>query len=176
MKKTKKSIFKPITRFFKVIFRIIYRVLDLLIVTPLSKMVYRIGDAIASRNGSFDKFINNPTTLLYLSLVVALAAFFAVDLKVVHLSETEAIVLSNQIINADYNEEMASIEMTYIQGSDYDIDKGDIFNVKFLIVTETMIISNDIDGCIRGTLPININVPLLIIFIRSVIVSSASKV
>ena len=26
-------------------------------------------------------------------------------------------------IDADYNEEMASIEMTYIQGSDYDIDK-----------------------------------------------------
>jgi hypothetical protein len=26
-------------------------------------------------------------------------------------------------LDADYNEEMASIEMTYIQGSDYDIDK-----------------------------------------------------
>ena len=110
MKKTKKSIFKPITRFFKVIFRIIYRVLDLLIVTPLSKLVYRIGDAIASRNGSFDKFINNPTTLLYLSLVFALIAFFAVDLKVVNLTETEAIVLSNQTINVDYNEEAYVVE------------------------------------------------------------------
>ena len=110
MRKTKKSIFSPIVRFFKIIFRIIYRILDLLIVTPLSKVVYRIGDSIASRNGSFDKFINNPTTLLYLSLVFALIAFFAVDLKVVNLTETEAIVLSNQTINVDYNEEAYVVE------------------------------------------------------------------
>ena len=110
MSKKKGSFFKPIKKFFKVIFRVLYRILDLLIVTPLSKFVYRIGDAIANRNGSFDKFINNPTTLLYLSLVVALAAFFAVDLKVVNLTETEAIVLSNQTINVDYNEEAYVVE------------------------------------------------------------------
>lgn len=110
MSKKKVSFFKPIKKFFKVIFRVLYRILDLLIVTPLSKFVYRIGDAIANRNGSFDKFINNPTTLLYLSLVVALAAFFAVDLKVVNLTETEAIVLSNQTINVDYNEEAYVVE------------------------------------------------------------------
>ena len=110
MSKKKGSFFKPVKKFFKVIFRIIYRILDLLIVTPLSKIVYRIGDSIANRNGSFDKFVNNPTTLLYLSLVFALIAFFAVDLKVVNLTETEAIVLSNQTINVDYNEEAYVVE------------------------------------------------------------------
>ena len=38
-------------------------------------------------------------------ILFALAAFFAVDLKVINLTETEAIVLSNQPINVDFNEE-----------------------------------------------------------------------
>ena len=57
MKKRNNKIFKPIGRFFKVFFRVIYKILDILIVTPLSKIVYRVGDAIANRNGSFDNTI-----------------------------------------------------------------------------------------------------------------------
>ena len=40
MSKKKGSFFKPIKKFFKVIFRVFYRILDLLIVTPLSKFVF----------------------------------------------------------------------------------------------------------------------------------------
>lgn len=110
MKKTFKKIFKPIAKFFKIFFRILYRIIDLLIVTPLSKLVYKIGDMLSNRNSNFDKFLGNPTTLLYISLLCALAAFFAVDLKVINLTETEAIVLSNIPIDAEYNDAAYVVE------------------------------------------------------------------
>lgn len=110
MKKIFKKIFKPIAKFFKIFFRILYRIIDLLIVTPLSKLVYKIGDMLSNRNSTLDKFLTNPTTLLYISLLCALAAFFAVDLKVINLTETEAIVLSNIPIDAEYNDAAYVVE------------------------------------------------------------------
>lgn len=110
MKKVFKKIFKPVAKFFKIFFRILYRIIDLLIVTPLSKLVYKIGDMLSNRNSNFDKFLGNPTTLLYISLLCALAAFFAVDLKVINLTETEAIVLSNIPIDAEYNDAAYVVE------------------------------------------------------------------
>lgn len=105
----KKQINK-ILKFLGKVFRIIYRILDLLIITPISKAVYWLLDNLNNKNGVFDKFINNPNTLIYLSLFFAVAAFFAVDLKIINLSETEAIVLSNQPIKAEYNEEAFVVE------------------------------------------------------------------
>lgn len=110
MKKIFKKIFKPVAKFFKIFFRVLYRIIDLLIVTPLSKLVYKIGDMLSNRNSNFDKILSNPTTLLYISLVCALAAFFAVDLKVINLTETEAIVLSNIPIDAEYNDAAYVVE------------------------------------------------------------------
>ena len=110
MKKFLSKIFKALGKTFRVFFRVLYRIIDLLLVTPLSKIVYKIGDMLGNRNSGFDKILNNPTTLLYISLIFALAAFFAVDLKVINLTETEAIVLSNQPINVDFNEEAYVVE------------------------------------------------------------------
>ena len=110
MKKFLSKIFKALGKTFRVFFRVLYRLIDLLLVTPLSKIVYKIGDMLGNRNSGFDKILNNPTTLLYISLIFALAAFFAVDLKVINLTETEAIVLSNQPINVDFNEEAYVVE------------------------------------------------------------------
>ena len=110
MKKFLSKIFKTLGKTFKVFFRVLYRIIDLLLVTPLSKVVYKIGDMLGNRNSGFDKILNNPTTLLYISLIFALAAFFAVDLKVINLTETEAIVLSNQPIKVDFNEEAYVVE------------------------------------------------------------------
>lgn len=106
MKKTIKKIF----RFFYKLFRIIYRILDLILITPISKAVYWILDSLSNKNGRLDKFLNRPNTLIYVSLICAFAVFFAVDLEAISLSETEAIVLSNQTIKAEYNEEAYVVE------------------------------------------------------------------
>lgn len=105
-----KKVLKKIGKFFAKLFKILYKVIDTLLVTPISKSVYFIGDKLSNRNGNLDKFLNKPNTLIYVSLICAFAAFFAVDRKVINLVETEAIVLSNQPVVAEYNEEAYVVE------------------------------------------------------------------
>lgn len=105
-----KKIFKKIGKFFTRIFKVLYRIIDVLLVTPLSKAVYYISDKLSNRNGNLEKFLNKPNTLIYVSLICAFAMFFAVDRKVINLVETEAIVLSNQPVVAEYNEEAYVVE------------------------------------------------------------------
>lgn len=105
-----KKVLKKIGKFFAKLFKILYKVIDTLLVTPISKVVYFIGDKLSNRNGNLDKFLNKPNTLIYVSLICAFAAFFAVDRKVINLVETEAIVLSNQPVVAEYNEEAYVVE------------------------------------------------------------------
>lgn len=97
-------------RFLGKIFKILYKILDVLIITPLSKIIYKISEAFGGKNNSFDKILNNPNTLVFLSLICAFIAFIAVDLKVINLSETEAVVLPNQSVVAEYNEEAYVVE------------------------------------------------------------------
>lgn len=105
-----KKILNKILKFFIKFFKILYRILDVILITPISKCIYWLSDSLNGRNSKLDKFLNNPNTLIYVSLIFAFAAFIAVDLKVVNLSETEAIVLSNQPIKAEYNEEKYVVE------------------------------------------------------------------
>ena len=105
-----KKLCKKIGKFFARIFKGLYKIIDILLVTPISKAVYFVGDKLSNRNGNLDKFLNKPNTLIYVSLICAFAAFFAVDRKVINLVETEAIVLSNQPVEAEYNEEAYVVE------------------------------------------------------------------
>lgn len=105
-----KKVFRNIFRFFAKIFGWIYKLIDKILITPISKFVYFITDKISNRNGSLDKFFNKTNTLVYVSLVCAFAMFIAVDKKIINLVETEAIVLSNQAVVAEYNEEAYVVE------------------------------------------------------------------
>ena len=105
-----KKLLTSIGKIFKGIFRVLYKILDVIIITPLSKVDYFISDKLGNKNGKLDKFFNSPNTLIYISLVCAFAMFLAIDRKVINLTETEAIVLSNQTIKAEYNEEAFVVE------------------------------------------------------------------
>lgn len=105
MKKIINSIFK----LFKSIFRFLYKIVDVIIITPISKVLYFITDKIGG-NGGLEKILNNTNSLIYLSLIFAFITFVAVDRKVINLVETESIVLTNQPIVAEYNEEAYVIE------------------------------------------------------------------
>ena len=89
----------------KSILNFLYKIIDIIIITPLSKIIYFISDKLGGKNGAFDKIINNPNSLIYISLIFAFACFIAVDLKAINFTETESIVLTNQPIIAEYNEE-----------------------------------------------------------------------
>ena len=105
-----KKVLSSILKFFGKIFKILYKIIDLILITPISKLVVTIGNALSNKGGFLDKFLNNPNTLVYVSLICAFAAFFAVDRKIINLRETESVVLSNVPIIADYNEENFVVE------------------------------------------------------------------
>lgn len=91
-------------RFFAGIFKFLYKILDTILITPISKLLYFITDK-ASGKGRLDKFLSNSNTLIYLSLLLAFVLFYTIDRKVIDLSDQGALVLTNQTIKAEYNEE-----------------------------------------------------------------------
>ncbi len=105
-----KKFLSKILKFFGKIFKLLYKIIDFILITPISKLVVLIGNALSNRGGGLDKFLNNPNTLIYVSLICAFATFFAVDRKIINLRETESVVLSNVPIIADYNEENFVVE------------------------------------------------------------------
>ena len=95
------KILKPIISLLK----IIYNILDKLIVTPISKLIYRLSKLGKSNNGKLERILNRPIVLLYVSLLCAIAVFYLVDSKVISLVDNEAEVITGQPVNIIYNEE-----------------------------------------------------------------------
>ena len=100
------KIFKPILLFFK----FLYNLIDKLIVTPISKLIYKIGRLGKSNNGRFDRILNRPIILLYISLICAISLFYLVDAKVINLLDNEAEIITDQKVNVIYNEENYVVE------------------------------------------------------------------
>ena len=98
------------SKFFIKLFKAIYKVIDRLIVTPISKFVFQIGKRFNKKTGGLDKLLNRPNFLLYLSLIIAVVVFLLVDNKVVTLVEEKAEVITNVPLIVKYNEEKYSLE------------------------------------------------------------------
>ena len=88
----------------------IYKVFDRLIIVPISRIVYEVSKKIKANTNRFEKILNKPITLLYLSLGLAILFFYLVDNKVISLVETEAEILVNVPVNVEYNKEAYVIE------------------------------------------------------------------
>lgn len=100
------KIFKP----FIALFRFIYRIIDKFIVTPISRLVYKINEFSKDNSGRFEKLLNRPNVLIYLSLICAIAVFLLIDSKVIDLTEREAQIISGQNVTAIYNREAYVVE------------------------------------------------------------------
>ena len=88
----------------------IYKVFDRLVIVPISRIVYEVSKKIKSNTNRFEKILNKPITLLYLSLGLAIMFFYLVDNKVISLVETEAEILVNVPVSVEYNKEAYVIE------------------------------------------------------------------
>lgn len=100
------KILKPIIALLK----IIYNILDRLIVIPISKLIYRISKLGKNNNGKLERILNRPIVLLYVSLLCAIAVFYLTDSKVISLVDNEAEVITGQPVNIIYNEENYVVE------------------------------------------------------------------
>lgn len=101
---------KQKTNFIVKIFKALYSVLDKLIVTPISRIVYRIDKLVKRHTGFLDGVLNKPKTLITFSLAVAVIAFIFVNTKSINLIETESEILSSQPVSTTYNQEKYVID------------------------------------------------------------------
>ena len=105
MKKLKKVI-KVIKKFFRGIGNFI----DKVFVTPITKLVLRIGEKTDKNTGKFEKWLNKKNTLVFISLFVALFFYGYVNNQASTVIDSAAEVLSNQPVEATYNKEAYVIE------------------------------------------------------------------
>jgi len=92
------------------IFKLLYKILDVLIVTPISKIIYRVRGFLKDNNTRLEKILNRPNVLVYLSLICAIVVFLLVDHNVINLTEKEAEVIEGQRVNVIYNDEAYVVE------------------------------------------------------------------
>ncbi len=91
-------------------FQTLYRILDRIFITPISRLIFQIGENLKGNSSKVEKFLNRPNILLYLSLIFAVVFFFLVDSQVVTLVEKEAEILANQPVKVLYNKEAYVVE------------------------------------------------------------------
>lgn len=99
-----------ILKVIKKIFIGVFNIIDKLIVTPISKLIYKLMSLGKDRNGNLEKILNRPVILLYLSLLCAILIFCLIDRKIITLVDNEAEIITGQTINMVYNEENYVVE------------------------------------------------------------------
>lgn len=94
----------------KKIFNGIFSFFDKILVVPMTKLIYKIRSSLNGSNWRFEAWLSKSNTLLYISLIIAVIIFVAVDQKILVYSENSAIVLKNQAVEVKYNEEAYVVE------------------------------------------------------------------
>jgi YbbR domain-containing protein len=97
--KNKNSAFKKIWNFF-----------DRHLIIPITKIILFINEQFDVSGKRFEKWLSNSTTILFVSLFIAVYMFIAVDQNIISYSENSATVLKNQPVIVQYNEEAYVIE------------------------------------------------------------------
>lgn len=96
----------PISRFFSSIGRFI----DHKMIIPTTKLVLKIRDLFDNSSKKLENWLSNQNTLLFISLIFAVAIFIVIDQKIVVFSQNSAEVLKSRAVTAVYNEEAYVIE------------------------------------------------------------------
>lgn len=97
---------KKLTNFFKSIFNFF----DRHVLMPITRLVFKIMKKLRVPNKKFETWLSRPTTLLFLSLFIAISIFIVVDQKIITFSSQTAEVLKDQKVNVIYNEEQYVVE------------------------------------------------------------------
>lgn len=90
-------------------FKGIYNILDRVIITPISRIIYNINEKLKGKS-YINRLINRPKFLVYASLVLAVIMFVLIDRKVINLVENDAEVITNIPVTIKYNEEAYVVE------------------------------------------------------------------
>lgn len=105
MKKNKKR-----TRKAFLFIKAFIRLIDKKIITPITKFILLISEKLGKRTDRFERWLVKKNTLLFISLVLAIALFIMIDNKSITLVDSCAEVLHNQKVEAIYNTETYVVE------------------------------------------------------------------
>ncbi len=105
MSKLLKKIGRVIFRFFEAIFKVI----DKIIIMPISRLVYNISKSI-NGTSALNTLLGKPHFLIVISLVFAIICFVFIDNKVINLVENEAEIIKDVPVKLVYNEEAFVVE------------------------------------------------------------------
>lgn len=92
------------------LFNLIFNFFDRHLIMPITRFIYRIGKKINQPNKTFETWLSKSTTLLFVSLFIAIFIFIVVDRKIIAFSSQSAEVFKNQPVNVKYNEEQYVVE------------------------------------------------------------------
>ena len=88
----------------------IYKFFDRKILLPITKFFVAIGKKLKISEKPFEAALTTKSSMIIISLLFSLAAFFIVDAKSTTLLETNAEVIYNRPVTATYNDEEYIIE------------------------------------------------------------------
>ena len=71
----------------------IIRLIDKKLITPITKFILLITDKMSRRTDKFERWLVRKNTLIFISLLISIAAFFAIDNKTIALVDSYAEVL-----------------------------------------------------------------------------------
>src|SRR5574344_2305499 len=95
---------------FKKFFTKIYKIIDKIIIIPLTKLVLKSGVKFDSSGKKLEKWLSKTNTILFISLFLSIAIFIGIDQKVIDLSDSSAEVVKNVPVSVEYNEEAYVVE------------------------------------------------------------------
>lgn len=105
MKNKKKKLRKTFL-FIKAIISLI----DKKIITPITKCIVMITEKMSKRTDKFERWLVKKNTLVFISLIIAIVAFLAIDNKSITLIDSYAEKLYDQKVEAIYNTETYVVE------------------------------------------------------------------
>ena len=101
-----KGIFKAIASFFSSI----YKIIDRVIIIPITKIIVQITDKFNNRSDRFEKWIRKKNTLIFISLILAIILFLYVDSESTSIITDSAEVLYDQQVEVTYNNNSYVVE------------------------------------------------------------------
>ncbi len=145
------KLFKMIKNFFKNIARFI----DRKIILPITKLIVVITKKYDNSGKKIENWLSKRNTLLFISLILALAVFILIDRKIIVFTDSSAELLQDQPVEVIYNEEAYVVE-----GLPETVDitligsKTDLYVAK---QSSTHDVSIDLSGLKAGTHKVNVD-------------------
>ena len=101
---------KQVMTMLKKIVNFFSKIIDKLIVMPISKLILLINKKYGKPSKKFENWLSKSNTLLFISLIIAIFTFIVIDQKILTFSESSAEVLDIEQVKVLYDEDNYVVE------------------------------------------------------------------